>query len=97
MDFRISDTFTDSLARLTGEEQKAAEATAFDLQIDPVHPGISFHKLDKTKDKNFWWVRVNSDIRLLVRKTPKSLLRWEIGARFITCSRKEFAMPSDHA
>ena len=24
MDFRIADTFTDSLARLTGEEQKAA-------------------------------------------------------------------------
>jgi len=28
MDFRISDTFTDSLARLTGDEQKAASPTA---------------------------------------------------------------------
>ena len=32
MDFRIADTFTDSLARLTGDEQKAVKTTAFDLQ-----------------------------------------------------------------
>jgi hypothetical protein len=31
MDFRIPDIFTDSLARLTGEEQKLAKTTAFDL------------------------------------------------------------------
>lgn len=35
MDFRIADTFTESLSRLTGEEQKAVKTTAFDLQIDP--------------------------------------------------------------
>ena len=29
--FRIAHTFTDSLARLTGDEQKAAKTTAFDL------------------------------------------------------------------
>ena len=27
MDFRIADTFTDSLAKLTGDEQKAAKIT----------------------------------------------------------------------
>ena len=35
MDFRIADTFTDSLAKLAGEEQKAVKTTAFDLQINP--------------------------------------------------------------
>ena len=30
MEFRIADTFTDSLARLTGDEQKAVKATAVD-------------------------------------------------------------------
>ena len=40
MDFRIADTFTDSLARLTGEEQKAAKTTAFDLQLNPASPGM---------------------------------------------------------
>ena len=74
MDFRIADTFTDSLARLTGEEQKAVKTTAFDLQINPANPGMSFHKLDKAKDKNFWSVRVGSDIRLIVHKSDASLL-----------------------
>src|SRR5690606_31628203 len=74
MDFRIADTFSDSLARLTGEEQKAAKTTAFDLQMNPANPGMSFHKVDRSKDKNFWSVRVNADIRLIVHKTAGSLL-----------------------
>ena len=74
MNFRIADTFTDSLARLTGDEQKAVKTTAFDLQVNPAGPGLSFHKLEKAKDKNFWSVRVSSDIRLIVHKTEGSLL-----------------------
>jgi len=74
MEFRIADTFTDSLARLTGDEQKAVKTTAFDLQMNPASPGLSFHKLDKAKDKNFWSVRVNVDIRLIVHKSESSLL-----------------------
>lgn len=74
MDFRIADTFTDSLARLTGDEQKAVKTTAFDLQLNPANPGMSFHKLDKARDKKFWSVRVNSDIRLIVHKGDTSLL-----------------------
>ncbi|MGX2040268.1 3'-5' exonuclease [Methylocaldum sp. MU1018] len=74
MNFRIADTFTDSLAKLTGEEQKAVKTTAFDLQLNPANPGLSFHKLDRAKDKNFWSVRVNSDLRLIVHRTDTSLL-----------------------
>lgn len=74
MEFRIADTFTDSLAKLTNEEQKAVKTTAFDLQLNPTNPGMQFHKLDKTRDTNFWSVRVSSDIRLIVHKTPASLL-----------------------
>jgi len=74
MDFRIADTFTDSLARLTGEEQKQVKTTAFDLQINPANPGMSFHKLDRAKDTRFWSVRVGSDIRLIVHKSASSLL-----------------------
>ena len=74
MDFRIADTFTDSLARLTGDEQKAVKTAAFDLQLNPTSPGMSFHKLDKAKDKSFWSVRVTSDIRLIVHRTGASLL-----------------------
>ncbi|WP_318557150.1 3'-5' exonuclease [Geobacter anodireducens] len=74
MDLRIADTFTDSLTKLTGDEQKAVKTTAFDLQLNPANPGMSFHKLDKAKDKNFWSVRVSSDIRIIVHKTSDSLL-----------------------
>ncbi len=74
MEFRIADTFTDSLTRLTAQEQKAAKTTAFDLQLNPAAPGLSFHKLDRAKDSNFWSVRVNADIRLIVHRTRSSLL-----------------------
>ncbi|MDW7643772.1 MAG: hypothetical protein SCI25_01880 [Desulfuromonadales bacterium] len=49
MNLRIADTFTDSLAKLNGDEQKAVKTTAFDLQLNPANPGMSFHKLDKAK------------------------------------------------
>jgi mRNA-degrading endonuclease RelE of RelBE toxin-antitoxin system len=74
MEFRIADTFTDSLARLTGDEQKAVKTTAFDLQVNPANPGMTFHKLGKAKDKRFWSVRVSSDLRLIVHRTSASLL-----------------------
>jgi hypothetical protein len=74
MEFRIADTFTDSLGRLTAQEQKAVKTTAFDLQMDASAPGLSFHKLDRAVDKNFWSVRVNADIRLIVHRGPASLL-----------------------
>ena len=74
MQFRIADTFTDSLAKLTGDEQKAVKTTAFDLQLNPAHPSMSLHKIEQSKDKNFWSVRVSSDIRLIVHKTATSFL-----------------------
>ncbi len=79
MNFRIADTFTDSLSRLTGDEQKAAKTTAFDLQVNPASPGLQFHKLDRAKDKSFWSVRVNRDIRLIVHRTDESLLLCFVG------------------
>jgi len=74
MEFRIADTFTDSLGRLTGEEQKLVKTTAFDLQLNPGNPGMSFHKLDRARDKQFWSVRVSRDIRLIVHRSDSSLL-----------------------
>ncbi len=74
MEFRIADTFTDSLAKLTGEEQKAVKTTAFDLQMNPINPGMQFHKIEQAKDPNFWSARVNKDLRLIVHKTAASFL-----------------------
>lgn len=74
MQFRIADTFSDSLAKLTGEEQKAVKTTAFDLQLSPANPGMKFHKLNAARDPNFWSVRVSRDIRLIVHRSANSLL-----------------------
>jgi len=45
MEFRIADTFSESLARLTNDEQKAVKTTAFDLQMNPESPGLQFHRI----------------------------------------------------
>jgi len=74
MNFRIADTFTASLAKLTGDEQKHVKTTAFDLQMNPANPSMSFHKIEKAMDANFWSVRVGRDIRLIVHKAKASLL-----------------------
>jgi mRNA-degrading endonuclease RelE of RelBE toxin-antitoxin system len=79
MDFRIADTFTDSLAKLTGDEQKAVKTTAFDLQLNPANPGMQLHRLTKSKDPRFWSVRVNRDVRLIVHRGDESLLLCFVG------------------
>jgi hypothetical protein len=74
MEFRIADTFTTALGKLSSQEQKAAKTTAFDLQLDPSRPGLQFHRIDKSKDQNFWSIRVSADIRIIVHKTASSFL-----------------------
>ena len=74
MQFRIADTFTGSLAKLTGGEQKAVKTAAFDLQLNPAQPGLRLHKLDGSRDPHFWSVRVSRDIRIIVHRTGNSLL-----------------------
>ncbi|MEZ6232905.1 MAG: hypothetical protein R3B68_01835 [Phycisphaerales bacterium] len=74
MEFRIADTFSSGLARLTGEEQKAVKTAAFDMQLNPANPGLQFHKLDRAKDKAFWSVRAGRDIRIIVHRSESSLL-----------------------
>lgn len=74
MKFCIADSFPKALARLPAQDQKSVKTTVFDLQIDPAHPGLQFHRIDKSKDENFWSVRVNRDIRLIIHKTADSFL-----------------------
>ena len=54
MNFRIADTFTDSLAKLTGNEQKAAKIKVFDLQMNPAQPGLRKHRLDDYNGRRFF-------------------------------------------
>jgi len=74
MRFCIADSFQSALSRLSAQEQKAVKETVFDLQMNPAAPGLQFHRIDKSKDRNFWSMRVSSDIRLIVHKTKDSFL-----------------------
>lgn len=72
MRFLIANTFTESLVRLTADEQKAAKTTAFDLQTNPSQPGLSFHRVGKSRDPNFWSIRVSRDVRIIVHRSADS-------------------------
>ena len=74
MQFRIADTFTASLVKLTGEEQKAVKTTAFDLQLGPFRPGLQLHSIEGARDRSFRSVRASRDIRIIVHQTQDSFM-----------------------
>ncbi|MCF3948420.1 AAA family ATPase [Acidiphilium sp. AL] len=79
MNFLIAESFTASFNRLSGLDQKAVKASVFDLQMDPTGNGLQLHRIDKSKDQNFWSARVNRDIRLIIHKTSESVLVAYVG------------------
>ena len=74
MNFLIANTFTAAFNRLSGQDQKAVKASVFDLQMDPSGNGLQLHRIDKSKDPDFWSARVTRDVRLIVHKTGESML-----------------------
>jgi hypothetical protein len=62
MPFLLAESFQSNLDKLNGEDQKAAKLAAFELQINPAHPGLQCHRLDNFKDRNFWSARASRDI-----------------------------------
>ena len=79
MQFRIADTFTSSLARLPNEQQKAAKTTAFDLQTNLAHPGLSLHCLTGASDPNFWSARANLDLRIILHRAGENVVLCYVG------------------
>ena len=79
MKFLIANTFTDSLAKLTRDEQKAAKITALDFQLDPINPGMQLHKITHSKDRHFWSARIGRDLRLIIHKTEDNFLLCHVG------------------
>jgi len=72
--FLIADTFTTSLGKLASEEQSLVKTTVFDLQLNPAHPSLQFHRIAGAKDKNFWSVRSSRDLRIIIHKTEADFL-----------------------
>lgn len=74
MNLIIANTFQSALSNLSNAEQKAVKLTVFDLHQNLSRPSLRFHKISNTKDTNFWSIRVNRDIRLIVHKSRLSIL-----------------------
>lgn len=70
----IADTFQASLTGLDSIHHGAVKAAAYDLQTNPAHPSFQFHRVERTKEKNFWTARVNVDIRMVVYKDGNHLI-----------------------
>ncbi|MDA9433704.1 UvrD-helicase domain-containing protein [Bradyrhizobium sp. CCBAU 51627] len=64
----LANTFHRSLNRLTNAEQTATKTIIFDYMSDPSRPGLSLHRVDKAREKGFWTIRVNRDLRIVVYK-----------------------------
>ena len=79
MQFRIADTFTASLGKLTNDQQKVAKTTAFDLQVNPAQPGHSLHRIASARDTNFWSARVSQDIRIVVHRADDGVTLCYVG------------------
>ena len=45
-----------------------------ELQMNPGHPGLQMHRLDRARDKNFWSARVNDNLRMILHRTEASCL-----------------------
>lgn len=71
MAFFIADTFVDSLSHLTAQEQKHVKTTAFDIQMHPENPGLKLHRLENSKDKNFWSARASADLRVILHRSER--------------------------
>ncbi|WP_373069951.1 UvrD-helicase domain-containing protein [Gemmatimonas sp.] len=69
MQIGVADSFTDGLARLGAEDERAASRTAFQLfDGDLGSKGLNYERLKAPKDKNFRSVRVNRDVRIIIHE-----------------------------
>src|ERR1700674_341743 len=93
MEFPIAATFTASRARLSGDEQKAVKTTAFDLQVEPSNPGMSFHNLDKAKDTRTSGPYGEEESLLHVSRATMGYMIY-LTARGTSAKRIHFSLPS---
>lgn len=75
MTLLYASTFSDTLARLSANEQKQVKVATVDLMLDPKGRGLSLHRVDSSP--GFWTARVSQDIRIVLHKDGENtLLAW---------------------
>ena len=65
LSFRIADAY---LGRLTNEQNKATNTTAFDLQVDPAQCGYNLRRVTDSIVLYFWSASVSQDNRIVVHQ-----------------------------
>lgn len=65
----IADTLASSIQKLDAQSQALVKTAVFDFQVDPKKPSFQYHRLENAKDKNFWSIRVNQDLRIIIHRT----------------------------
>ena len=73
MRFAIANTFQKALQKLEGKDAaaaKLAKQSAFEFQMNPAQSGFSFERINKSKDPNFWSLRVSDGIRIIAHRAP---------------------------
>jgi mRNA-degrading endonuclease RelE of RelBE toxin-antitoxin system len=64
----IADTLASSIQKLDAQSQALVKQAVFDFQVDPKKPSFQYHRLENAKDKNFWSIRVNQDLRIIIHR-----------------------------
>lgn len=65
----FTEPFTDSLSKLTVDEQKLIKIKVFEYQLDPTNSNLKFKQLKKAKDSNLRRLKVDDDMRIILHKT----------------------------
>jgi hypothetical protein len=47
--------------------------------VDPSRPSLKFHRIDRARDPDFWTVRVNRDLRIIVHRRGADVLLAFVG------------------
>jgi hypothetical protein len=73
MRFAIANTISKGASEAGGKGRgggKVGEAVAFEFQMNPTQSGFSFERINKSKDPNFWSLRVSDGIRIIAHRAP---------------------------
>lgn len=77
MSLLYASTFTQSLTKLTAQEQKQVKVTTVDLMLDPRGNGLQLHRVERSD--GFWTARVSQDLRLVLHKDGERTLLAYVG------------------
>ena len=77
----MNTTFLESWAtnRFSNRDHKVIHSTIKQIQEDISHPGLSFEPIRKHRNRGFWSVKVNRNIRVIIHRSRKNNLLCYVG------------------